>query len=394
MKLVYLSNYFNHHQKYLADELYKHLGDGYKFVETQDVPVEKIQLGYHQYSEPYVLKYGQDTKEEIARLIYEADAVICGEAPVSLIKKRIKAHNLIVRDDERRYKALIKYLKWPIYTYNSLYYNKGVLLGASAFSARDYMLSGMKPSRCYKWGYFPEVRRYENIDEILERKEKNLGLKHLDVSILWVARLIGWKHPESLIYVANRLREDRYAFEINIIGIGPLSNNIQEAIEQNGLSEQVRMLGAMSPEEVRGYMEESNIFLFTSDQNEGWGATLNESMNSACAVVAGHMIGSVPFLLKDGINGMIFKSKKWESLYEKVKWLINHPKERQEMGKKAYETMVNTWNPENAANSLISFIEAKLRGVETPLKEGPCSKADILNKNWMKRKHTVALPPF
>lgn len=386
MKLLYLSNYFNHHQKYLADELYKCLGDGYKFVETKAVPEEKIQLGYHQYTEPYVLRYNQDTKEEIDCLIYEADAVICGEAPVCLIKKRIKAHKLVVRDDERRYKSLIKYLKWPIYTYNSLYYNRGYLLGASAFSAHDYMLSGMKPSKCYKWGYFPEVRRYEDIGNVLERKEKNLGLKHINVSILWVARLIRLKHPESLIYVANRLREDGYAFEINIIGIGPMSNSIQGAIEQNKLSDCVRMLGAMSPEKVRDFMEESSIFLFTSDQNEGWGATLNESMNSACAVVAGHMIGSVPFLMKDGENGMMFESENWNSLYEKVKWLIDNPQRRSEMGRRAYETMVSTWCPENAAKNLIAFLEAKMLGKETPIADGPCSKADILTRRWKKWK--------
>ncbi len=386
MKIVYLSNFFNHHQKYLADELYKRLGDGYKFVETMEVPEDKIQLGYHQYTEPYVLKYCQDNREVIDRLIEEADAVICGEAPVGLIKKRIKAHKLVIRDDERRYKALIKYLKWPIYTYNSLYYNKGYLLGASAFSAFDYMLSGMNPSKCYKWGYFPEVRRYDDIDEVLERKKKNLGLKHLDVSILWVARLIGLKHPESLIYVANKLREDGYGFEINIIGVGPLSDNIQEAIEHNNLSDSVRVLGAMSPEKVRDFMEESSIFLFTSDQNEGWGATLNESMNSACAVVAGHMIGSVPFLMKDGENGLMFESKNWKSLYEKVKWLIDNPQERYAMGRRAYETMVSTWCPENAANNLIAFLEAKMLGKETPIADGPCSKAEILTRRWKKWK--------
>jgi glycosyltransferase involved in cell wall biosynthesis len=61
----------------------------------------------------------------------------------------------------------------------------------------------------------------------------------------------------------------------------------------------------MAPEAVRDHMEAADIFLFTSDFNEGWGAVLNESMNSACAVVASHAIGSVPFLLKDGENGFI-----------------------------------------------------------------------------------------
>lgn len=51
----------------------------------------------------------------------------------------------------------------------------------------------------------------------------------------------------------------------------------------------------MKASEVRSYMEKADIYLFTSDFNEGWGAVLNESMNSGCAVVASHAIGSVPF---------------------------------------------------------------------------------------------------
>ncbi len=383
MKLIYLSNYFNHHQKFLADELYKRLGSDYKFVETKELPEEKKKLGYHLYTEPYLLQYNLRTKDAIEQLIYDADAVIFGEAPIGLIKRRVRDGKLVVRDDERRYKSFIKYLKWPIYTYNSLFLNKGCLLAASAFAPRDYLLSGMKASRCYRWGYFPEVRRYDDINAIIDRKRKK-GLKHPDVSILWVARLIGLKHPESLVFVANKLRQEGYSFEINIIGRGPLSKVINESIEKNDLSDYVKVLGAMPPETVRDYMEESDIFLFTSDQNEGWGATLNESMNSACAVVASHMIGSVPYLLKDGKNGLIFESKNWQSLYEKVKWLIDHPEERRDLGRKAYETMLNIWNPENAARSLVAFIEAKLQGKETPVQSGPCSKADILNKNWMK----------
>ena len=37
------------------------------------------------------------------------------------------------------------------------------------------------------------------------------------------------------------------------------------------------MLGSMTPEQVREHMEESILFLFTSDFGEGWGAVLNEA---------------------------------------------------------------------------------------------------------------------
>ena len=36
---------------------------------------------------------------------------------------------------------------------------------------------------------------------------------------------------------------------------------------------------------------------------EGWGAVVNEAMNSGCAVVADHMIGAAPWLIRQGENG-------------------------------------------------------------------------------------------
>ena len=85
---------------------------------------------------------------------------------------------------------------------------------------------------------------------------------------------------------------------------------------------QPAMLGAMPPEEVRRHMEKADIYLFTSDFNEGWGAVLNESMNSGCAVVASHAIGSVPFLIKNGENGLIYENGNQLDLEKQVLRLL------------------------------------------------------------------------
>lgn len=382
MKIVYLSNYFNHHQKFLSDALYEATSHNYLFVETKELPTDKKKLGYTEYHEPYVVKYNEDARNQIDAAIIEADAVICGEAPSSLVRERTKRGLLTFRDDERRYRSLIKYLKWPIYTYHSFTFNKGYLLCASAFAARDYMLSGMNPNKCFRWGYFPQVRIYDNIDSLFERKKNEL--KHpKGVSILWAGRLIGLKHPEMAISLAEVLKEKGLPFTLQIIGQGTLANELKSLIEKKELNECVHMLGSMPQEKVREAMERSDVFLFTSDQNEGWGAVLNESMNSGCAVVASHAIGAVPYLIKDGENGMIFRSEDNNSLVEKVTWLIEHPEKRTKMGVKAYLTMKDSWNAETACNNLLELIKSLKSGKETPFIEGPCSKAPLMNHNWM-----------
>lgn len=223
--------------------------------------------------------------------------------------------------------------------------------------------------KAYKWGYFPPTQKYDDVDLLIKKKKPS--------SILWVGRLLQLKHPENAVYVAKKLKETGFKFELNIIGDGELRGPIQKMIGQCNLEDCVHMLGAMSPEQVRKYMEESEIFLFTSDRNEGWGAVLNESMNSACAVAASHAIGSVPFLLKNGENGLVYRDGDLEDLFQKVKYLLDHPKQRADFGRKAYLTVIDQWNAENAAKRLLSLSKMILDGEKhpEPYKDGICSKA-------------------
>ena len=122
------------------------------------------------------------------------------------------------------------------------------------------------------------------------------------------------------------------------------------------------MLGSMPPEKVRNYMEESEIYLFTSDRGEGWGVVLNEAMNSGCAVVASYSTGSVPFVVKDKQNGLIYKNDNVDDFYSQLKYLLSNKKETEQIGRNAYESIMNMWNPKVAAERLYKFTDAYLNG--------------------------------
>lgn len=216
----------------------------------------------------------------------------------------MKEGKLTFKYSERIYKEGFKRWQQPLRVIKN--YARGwskknhYLLCASAYTYADFSKTFNFHNRAYKWGYFPAVKKYENFESIMANKQP--------ASILWVARLIEWKHPDASIRVAERLRNDGYRFKLNLIGSGVMAQEIGQSIRDKGLTDCVEMLGAMKPEQVREHMEKAEIFLFTSDFNEGWGAVLNESMNSGCAVVASHAIGSVPFLIRDGVNGLIYKT--------------------------------------------------------------------------------------
>ena len=154
-------------------------------------------------------------------------------------------------------------------------------------------------------------------------------------------------------------------------------------IREKKLDDCVHMLGGMRPEQVREYMERADIYLFTSDFNEGWGAVLNESMNSGCAVVASHAIGSVPFLIEDGRNGFVYKNGDIEDLDSKVVLLLNQPDLRMAIGKRAYRTIKEVWNAHVAAERFLALVMNLTNGEKaTQIYNGPCSSAPILRNNW------------
>ena len=230
----------------------------------------------------------------------------------------------------------------------------------------------------YKWGYFPETRKYEDVDALIRSKDPK--------KILWCGRFLDWKHPDDMIFVAKALREDGYDFRMELIGTGEMEDRLRSLIDENGLQDHVHMLGSMSPEKVRERIEEASIYLFTSDRQEGWGAVLNESMNSACAVVASHAIGATPFLIEHQKNGLIYRDGDRKDLYKNVKLLLDCPQQRMELSKQAYKTIVDEWNAENAAEKVLKLSETILNGedISNLYDGGICSTAEIIKDNWWK----------
>ncbi len=127
-------------------------------------------------------------------------------------------------------------------------------------------------------------------------------------------------------------------------------------------------------------MEKASIFLFTSDRCEGWGAVANESMNSGCVIVAADKIGSVPYLVKDGQNGIVFRDRNIADLTEKVSALLDDPARVARLGRNAYETVSGVWSAETAAKRFVELSE-RLRVSEGSVSlwdDGPGSIAPVL----------------
>lgn len=356
MKIVFISNYFTHHQKPLSDALAEHCD--YTFVSTTEMTAERKNMGWGAEADPaYVRSYLKEP-EAVSEIIKQADIVITGSAPEIIVQACLRRKQPVLRYSERPLKKgieplkfLPRFMKWHCQNppWCIVY-----MLCSSAFTAGDYAKFGLFRGKTFRWGYFPQVKKYENVHAMVDGKEKN--------TILWAGRFLEWKHPDDAIRVAERLKSEGVNFRLNLIGSGPMEETMNRMIQEAGLQDCVRLLGTMRPEEVRSHMERAGIFLMTSDRREGWGAVVNEAMNSGCGVVVSDAIGSAGYLIRDGENGCVYRSGNVDALYEKVKMLLDDPEKTCSMGLEAYRTITELWNGEVAAQRVITLAQKILDG--------------------------------
>lgn len=260
------------------------------------------------------------------------------------------------------------------------YYRKANFykLCCSAFAARDDDKMYAYRNRHFKWGYFTQVE-----NNIVEATCPDVSMKG-KVKILWCARFLSWKHPELVIELAEKLKKAGYDVVIDMYGdegnVGKHDNpylrkDLETLIDKLDVAEVVTLKGSRPNCEILKAMQDGDIFLFTSDCLEGWGAVANEAMANGCVLVASDAIGSTPYLVKHKETGMIFRSCDLDSLYAQVKYLLDNPEVCRRISKAGRESMVKLWSPQNAAKSLLQLIEDLKAGRETSIKEGPCSIA-------------------
>lgn len=380
MTFTFVSNYINHHQIPLCEALYRKLGDDFTFVQTMPMEEERVAMGWgvDVRKLPYVQCLYEE-EYECLKKIAESDAVLFGWSErEDIAASRLDSGKVTMRVSERLYregqwKAISPRGLIAKYREHIKYRKKNVcMLCAGAYTASDFHLIGAYPGKMFRWGYFTRLRIYS------DEQFASMKLKDGKLHIVWAGRFIPLKHPEYVVRLAGTLREKGHQFCMHMLGDGELEPMIRRDVENVGLSEYFRFYGYTEPERVRDVMEKCHIHLFTSNYLEGWGAVVNEGMNSGCVEVVNEQVGAAPYLIRHGENGLVYPKDRYERMEEAVLDLFAHWEERKGMGRAAYETIRHVWNAEHAAAELMRFTEGLMRGEIVPAQEGPLSVAPVL----------------
>lgn len=196
------------------------------------------------------------------------------------------------------------------------------------------------------------------------RKLKPAPPKPLNVRprILSVGRLIEFKGFRDLIAAGAELKTRGIEFECEIIGEGPLREELQNAITVAGLDGIVRLLGALSQDEVLRRLVDCDVFALASIvDNKGASDILPtvilEAMAAARPVVSTRL-AAIPEMVRDGESGLLVAPGDVVALADALESLLRDPQLRERFGAAGRRVVEDKFDVDKNAGQLLQLFEA------------------------------------
>jgi colanic acid/amylovoran biosynthesis glycosyltransferase len=157
------------------------------------------------------------------------------------------------------------------------------------------------------------------------------------IRLVTTGRLVEKKGIEYALLGIAKVIKEYPRIEYNIIGDGSLKEHLQQLIEELDIAEHVKLLGWRNQPEIIKILDKSHIFMApsvtTRDGNQDAPVnTLKEAMAMGLPVIGTHH-GGIPELIEDGISGFLVPERDDLAIANKLKYLIEHPKTWEQMGK-------------------------------------------------------------
>jgi colanic acid/amylovoran biosynthesis glycosyltransferase len=159
--------------------------------------------------------------------------------------------------------------------------------------------------------------------------------------IIAVGRLIGKKGFADLIRACGLLAESGKSFKCEIIGEGPLENELRAQIDQLKLQGRVALSGAKPQREVRRRLGVASVFVMPSvvDAHGGMDnlpTVIMEAMATGLPVISTG-IGGIPEMVIQNETGFLVRPGDALALADAIKKVINDRSLAQKLGEAGYE---------------------------------------------------------
>lgn len=159
-------------------------------------------------------------------------------------------------------------------------------------------------------------------DVIMEKAcEAYDGLDKNTLNLIAIGTLKQVKGFDRLLSIAKRLKNENVAFNLYILGDGPMKKELEEYIGNNGIDDVVTLLGYdTNPYK---YISKSDLFVCSS-YSEGFSTAVTEALIVGTPVITTDVSGMKEMLGENNEYGIVTDNDE-NALYEGIKSLLDNP---------------------------------------------------------------------
>jgi len=180
-----------------------------------------------------------------------------------------------------------------------------------------------------------------------ERFRPRTPVEHRPRRLLYVGRVersSRWKGLEVLVDSLVQLRDLVPGVGLDVVGDGDDLTYLQERAARLGVADLVTWHGAVDHDHLPARYDGAAVVVLPSlTESESFGMTLVEAMAAGCPVV-GSAVGGIPFVIRDGVDGLLVPPGDAVALAEAVAGLLLDPDRRKDLGRSGREAAESRWD--------------------------------------------------
>jgi glycosyltransferase involved in cell wall biosynthesis len=191
---------------------------------------------------------------------------------------------------------------------------------------------------------------------------------HLNKKLIFsIGRMVKEKGFETLIEAASIIKEAGLPVFFVIAGKGPMLKNYRKQVQERKLEDQISFIGYITDEVKNAYMNKSDINVFPS-LYEPFGIVALESMVQGKPTIVSN-VGGLRGIVKHMATGLLMEPGNAKSLLEQIRFLLENPKQAQEIGGKGHQLVKHLYGWNRVASETKRLMEDLILLVRIKTKE-------------------------
>lgn len=354
MSILFVSPDLTHHLVPFFKSLFKYYGEENCTFAVLSPSPERLRMGFPEYHEKWIFEAYRHPTSDYHKLWQSADIIITRSwDDAKLIKEALTNGKIVFYASERWYRPPIglkrllfpKYIKIYLSFLKLSAYKNFHYLAMGFYAGLDFKKMWLCQNRILSFGYFTPFTNTQNT--ITKSKDK--------IKLIWVGNMLKLKRVKDILCVYKDLKS-KYNISLCIIGEGPERKSLEQYSLKNGLKD-IKFYNFMPNEEVKQMMMDADIYIFPSNGYEGWGAVVNEAMQSKCAVIASQETGAARSMIKNNINGITFPTGNRKALKSAITSLLDNPELLNNIKENGFETITKAWSADEAAKRFSVIVD-------------------------------------